>query len=181
MPTIPSCRLTAPDMNASRRPGNLRRRSLWQEEVLAPMLARHAGRRVLVADHHPTDRQRLFELLAEANFRLDFAIDGADAVTRASDHPADLILMNMRMPVMDGLTASRILRSLPCGRQVPIIAMSDEVLDDACVSCFVAGMDDIVAKPFVADALHRSLLRWLDRRAAALDLACPSRRLLVPM
>lgn len=172
MPMIPPAQPSPP---AARRAGELHRRSLWQDEVLAPMLARHAGKRVLVADHHPTDRQRLFELLAEARFRLDFAIDGADAVTRASDHPVDLILMNTRMPVMDGLTASRILRGLSFGRQVPIIALSDDVLDDACVRCFAAGIDDIIAKPFVADALQRCLLRWLDRRPAAQDAAGPRR------
>lgn len=150
-------------------PAAARRRSLWQEEVLAQMLARHAGKRVLVADHCPTDRLRLFALLADARLTLDFAIDGADAVTCASDRPADLILMHLRLPVMDGLTATRVLRALQFGRQVPIIAMSSGAIDDECAACFTAGMDDIIAKPFAADAVHRCLLRWLDRSAAAVQ------------
>lgn len=143
-----------------------RKRELWREDLLAPMLQRHTGRRVLIVDGDPADRVRLGELLAAARLDLDFAVDGADAVTRASNRPPDLILMSVRMPVMDGLTAARVLRYLPYARDVPIIAMSDGILDDEYASYFVAGMDDVVAKPFVADALHRRLLRWLDRRAS---------------
>lgn len=145
-----------------------RKREIWQEEVLVPILHRHAGKRLLVADDNPADRVRLGELLAAARFDLDFAIDGAETVTRASDRQPDLILMHTRMPVMDGLTATRVLRGLPFGRRVPIIAMSAGALDDESIACFSAGIDDIVAKPFVADALHRCLLRWLDRSAAAM-------------
>lgn len=144
-----------------------RKRELWQEDVLAQMLQRHSGRRLLIVDDSPTDRVRLGELFAAASLELDFAVDGADAVTRASDRPADLILMHTQMRVMDGLTAARVLRALPFGRRVPIVAMSAGALDDECVACFAAGMDDIVAKPFVADAVHRCVLRWLDRNAAA--------------
>ncbi|MBW7901041.1 MAG: response regulator [Rhodocyclaceae bacterium] len=147
-----------------------RKRELWRDDVLQAMLRRHAGKRILIADDSPTDRVRLGELLAAARFQLDFAVDGADAVTRASDRPADLVLMHVRMPVMDGLTATRVLRVLSFGRHVPIVAMSFGSLDDDGVACFAAGMDDIVAKPFVADAVHRCLLRWLDRRAAGV---CP--------
>lgn len=164
-------------------PGSLpsapsRRRTPWQDDLLAQMLARHAGKRILIADASPADRHRLFDLLRDSRLELDFALDGADAVTRASDAPPCAILINPRLPVMDGLTASRVLRSLPFGRQLPIIAVSDEVLDDVSVRCFVAGIDDIVAKPLVADALHRCLLRWLDRRAVAAAPAwgAPARR-----
>lgn len=156
----------AADSRAPAR-GAGRRGELWQEDVLAQMLQRHAGRRLLIVDDNPTDRVRLGELFAAASLELDFAVDGADAVTRASDHPADLILMHTQMRVMDGMTAARVLRALPFGRRVPIIAMSAGVLDDECVACFGAGMDDIVAKPFVADAVHRCVLRWLDRSMAA--------------
>lgn len=148
-------------------PGAGRRRELWRDDVLAQMLQRHAGRRLLIVDDSPTDRVRLGELFAAANLELDFAVDGADAVTWASEHPADLILMQMRMRVMDGLTAARVLRALPFAREVPIIAISAGTVDDDCVACFAAGIDDIVARPFVADAVHRCALRWLDRRAAA--------------
>jgi len=153
-----------------------RNRHLWQADVLAAMLARHTGKSILVADGSPADRVRLGELLAAARLDLDFVGDGADAVTRASDRRADLILMSLQMPVMDGATASRVLRTLPFARRTPIIAMSSGRVDDDCVRCLSSGMDDIVAKPFVADALQRCLLRWLDRVAArstraACDLA----------
>ncbi len=146
-----------------------RNHHFWDDAVLARMLARHAGKRVLVVDDNPTDRVRLGELLAAARLDIAFAVDGADAVTRASDRSLDLILMQIRMPVMDGLTASRVLRSLHFGRRIPIIAMSAGPIEDDCIACVAAGMDDIVAKPFVADALHHCLLRWLDRNAAAAD------------
>lgn len=147
-------------------PGAGRKHELWQEEVLAQMLQRHAGSRILVVDSNPVDRVRLGELLAAACFDIEFAVDGADAVTQSSDRPPELILMSSWMPVMDGLTAARVLRQLPFARQVPIVAMSDGALDDEYARFLVAGMDDVVAKPFVADALHRCLLRWLDRRLA---------------
>lgn len=148
-----------------------RKSDLWREDLLVQMLTRHAGRRVLIVDNNPADRVRMGELLAAARLVLDFAADGAEAITRASDRPADLVLMNVRLPVMDGLTAARVLRRLPFARAVPIVAMSEGCIDDEYASYFVAGMDDVVAKPFVADAVHRRLLRWLDRRAAAANAA----------
>lgn len=150
-----------------------RKHDLWQEDVLAQMLARHMGKRILVADSNPGDRVRLAELLAAARLDVNFAVDGAEAVTQASDLQADLILMSARMPVMDGLTASRVLRALPFARQVPIIALSDGVLDDEYARFLVAGMDDFIAKPFVAKALHRCVLRWLDRRVMLFPQVAP--------
>lgn len=150
-----------------RPPAAGRKHELWQPEVLAQMLQRHAGRKILVVDSNPVDRVRLGELLAAACFDIEFAVDGADAVTRASDRPTELILMNPRLPVMDGVTAARVLRQLPFARRVPIVAVSDGVLDDEYARFLSAGIDDAVAKPFVADALHRCLLRWLDRGAVA--------------
>ena len=76
-----------------------------------------------------------------------------------------LILMDVQMPLMDGLDATRAIRALPLGRNVPILAMTANAFAEERQRCLDAGMNDHVAKPVVAEQLFATLFSWLERRA----------------
>jgi CheY-like chemotaxis protein/anti-sigma regulatory factor (Ser/Thr protein kinase) len=128
---------------------------------------RHAGRRVLLAEDNPVNQEVACALLEEVGLVVDVVGDGAQAVAaiRARDH--DLVLMDMQMPLMDGLAATRAIRSsgVKGVERLPIIAMTANAFSEDRQSCLAAGMDDHVAKPVHAEALYATLLRWLSRSA----------------
>jgi CheY-like chemotaxis protein len=81
----------------------------------------------------------------------------------ASRNDYDLILMDMQMPRMDGLTATRLIRQLPGKAQVPIVAITANAFTEDKVRCIAAGMSDFVAKPVDPVALHATVLKWLAK------------------
>lgn len=93
--------------------------------------------------------------------------DGAqavDAVLRAQAGEFDAILMDMHMPVMDGLEATRQIAQLPGWQTTPIIAMTAAVLHEDQLRCEQAGMCDVIAKPIIAEHLIETLLKWIPAR-----------------
>ncbi|MCK6405441.1 MAG: response regulator [Rhodocyclaceae bacterium] len=131
----------------------------------------HAGARVLVVEDEPVNREIAREFLEDAGLAVSFAENGSEAVTRASDHPFSLILMDMQMPVMDGLTATRLIRGMRFGRHLPIVAMTANAFAEDRQRCLAAGMNDFVSKPFDPDTLFECLLRRLDARPPELAAA----------
>ena len=94
---------------------------------------------------------------------VDTAVDGARAVELARVNPYDVILMDCQMPVMDGYTASRQIRSLPGSRgKVPIIAQTANAFAEDRQACLAAGMDDFLTKPVDLTLLMDVLHRWLE-------------------
>ncbi len=134
---------------------------------------RFAGRRVLLVEDEPVNREVAVELLADAGLRVDVAEDGAVALHLASRSSYALVLMDVQMPVMDGLTATRAIRRIAGLEQLPIIAMTANAFHEDRQACEAAGMSDFVAKPIDAGLLYRTLYRWLAIAEALAARALP--------
>jgi len=121
------------------------------------------GSRILVVDDNPINILVATKLLEYLNMDVITAAGGEEAVELAVHNQFDLILMDIQMPVMDGISATRAIRTQapPERRRVPVVAMSAHALDGDVEKCLQAGMDDHLAKPFVESQLREVLLRWL--------------------
>ncbi len=129
--------------------------ALQVQDIAAETMMR-APLRVLVADDHPTNRRVVELILAEANVVLTSVEDGAQALAAFCETPFDLVLMDMQMPVMDGLTATREIRSyeaaIGAGR-TPLVMLTANALAEHVLAGQIAGADDHLSKPFSAEAL----------------------------
>ena len=128
---------------------------------------RFSGTRVLLAEDNPVNRLVATELLSAAGLVVDNACDGVEAVQRATEQDYALVLMDVQMPRLDGLEATRQIRQLPGRAHWPIVAMTAGAFAEDRAACLAAGMDDHVAKPVQAHQLYETLLRWLGLAAVA--------------
>lgn len=117
--------------------------------------------RVLVAEDHPVNRQYMAALLENLGHDAHFTTNGEEAVQAAQKHHFDLVLMDLHMPVLDGLGATRAIRTLPNRRAatVPIVALTADALEQTRDTCLVAGMNDFLTKPVSPQKLASSLRR----------------------
>jgi PAS domain S-box-containing protein len=121
----------------------------------------YAGRRILVADDEPINREVAQMLLEAVGLLVDTAEDGAATLVWAQTSTYDAILMDMQMPNLNGLEATRQIRRMPGYGHTPIIAMTANVFAEDRAACFEAGMSDFLIKPFDPDDLYAILLRGL--------------------
>ena len=129
---------------------------------LSPSLA---DAKVLLADDSPINQAVTRSMLQHLGLaQIDIVDDGGAAVDRASQESYDLILMDCKMPVMDGYQATRVIREreIEGPARVPIVALSGKVLDGDRQRCIENGMDDCLGKPFELAGLRALLERWLN-------------------
>ncbi|MDE2441957.1 MAG: response regulator, partial [Betaproteobacteria bacterium] len=142
-PATPSTLFDSIMLALHRDPGN--RKVL---ELPATALSRQfAGRRVLLVEDNEVNRELAEEMLSNIGLRVDTAENGKLAVEKVGQQAYDLVLMDCHMPVMDGYTATEIIRHLPGLAQLPIVAMTANALSSDREHCLAAGMNDHIPKP----------------------------------
>ena len=120
--------------------------------------------RVLLVEDDPVNRMIASHLLEDLGHQVELAEDGVQAVAMAEATAYDLILMDMQMPHMDGLEATRRIRALPLHRLTPIVAITANAFDQDRQACLDAGMDDFVTKPIAPERLGEVVARCLHER-----------------
>lgn len=143
------------------------------EQALAALRERHAGARVLLAEDNAVSRRLAQRMLGSTGGELELAANGEEAVAlvrqRADrgDAPHDLILMDLSMPVMDGLAATRAIRQIAGMAAVPIVAVTGNAFEADRQACEAAGMTDFVTKPIDWPTFWPRMLAWLDASRGA--------------
>ncbi len=125
-----------------------------------PSDARH---RILLIEDSRTNRLLTAEVLTQADYAVDAVVDGPQAVAAAAERPYALILMDLTLPGLDGMEATRCIRRLPCPRgDVPILALTGTVAVTDRDRCFAAGMDGFLTKKSDPMALLEAVAHWVD-------------------
>lgn len=143
------------------------------DQVLQRLQQRAQHVRLLVVDDDPIGREVTIELLARAGLEAVGVDDGQAALDAVQAGGYELILMDVVMPGMDGIEATRQIRMLPTCADLPIIAMSASALGEDQARCLAAGMNDFLAKPVDPARLYAKLLQWLPETPESLPRAAP--------
>ncbi|HNX34470.1 MAG TPA: PAS domain S-box protein [Kiritimatiellia bacterium] len=126
--------------------------------------------RILLAEDNITNQQVALGILKKLGLRADAVANGAEAIKELGTVPYDLVLMDVQMPVLDGLEATRQIRAVHApvlNRDIPIVAMTAHAMQGDQEKCLAAGMNDYVSKPVTPQALARVLERWLRKKEHA--------------
>ncbi len=136
------------------------------DPALPAVLSKDPGRaRILVVDDSRTNREVMGALLRRIGASPDYAVDGQDGVEKVARGAYDIVFMDMRMPVLDGLVATTMIRD--GGDEIAVIGLTANAFDTDRAACIEAGMNDFVAKPITRAKLEKILEKWLPAREAA--------------
>ena len=124
-----------------------------------------AGRRVLLVEDNEVNRFLATELLTDLGIQVSIAFNGRECVDRVKAEPFDLVLMDIQMPVMDGLTATKLLRADRRFHSLPIIAMTAHAMSGDRERSVEAGLNDHLNKPVNPQALKEMLVKWMPARS----------------
>jgi CheY-like chemotaxis protein len=130
---------------------------------------RHRGTRILVAEDNEVNREVLLAMLFGVGLDAEVAVNGQEAVTMATSGDYAMALMDVQMPVMSGLEATRAIRALPQWAEKPILALTANAFDEDRQACKASGMDDFIVKPMDVGALYATILHWLGHGGAGAD------------
>lgn len=118
-------------------------------------------RKILVAEDNRISAKLVERMLGKLGCTVQIARNGVEAVQKATSGEFELVLMDCHMPVLDGLAATRQIRSIPSLKKLPIVALTASVLDDDRMAAIYSGMDDFLTKPLSTKALYDALCLWL--------------------
>ncbi|KQT85760.1 ATP-binding protein [Aurantimonas sp. Leaf443] len=158
------------EIPAAPAPADARRPHDLAGEATAPAISRH----ILVVEDNAFNRRVAGRFLEKLGHTAEFCENGRDAVERVRQGRFDLVLMDMQMPVMDGIEATRAIRALPGeARSVPVVALTANASESDRERCIAVGMEGFETKPMPMDRLRLVIERWGGRRAAAPVEAAP--------
>jgi signal transduction histidine kinase/CheY-like chemotaxis protein len=143
---------------------------LQQEDKTIADFAIFEGKRILLAEDNEINRLIATTVLGNYGAAIDVAVNGLEALEILHHTHYDLVLMDVQMPVMDGLEATRKIR-MEMGLSIPVIAFTANAIKGEIDICLASGMNDYISKPFEEDKLIRTLTHWLGKRQR--DLTCP--------
>jgi CheY-like chemotaxis protein len=129
----------------------------------AQLKARFAGARILLAEDEPVNQEISRLWLEDAGLTIELADDGVQAVDMAKRQRYALILMDVQMPNLNGIEATRAIRALAGYAETPILAMTANAFAEDRQACIEAGMNDHIGKPVDPEQLFATLLKWLAR------------------
>jgi CheY-like chemotaxis protein len=122
------------------------------------------AQRILLVDDNPVNQIVAKAMLVQDGHDVVVVADGAEAVAAVQESSFDLVLMDMQMPVMDGLEATRRIRALDAPtRNIPVVALSANVMEEQIMHCRQAGMNDHLAKPIDRSEMRQMILTWTTR------------------
>ena len=151
-----------PDVRATAL-GALHRAGALERDELLDALGDDAPA-VLIAEDNPANQKLMSWLLERQGYRVSLAEDGAQAVQMFGERPYRAVLMDVQMPVMSGLEATRLIREMELARgggRTPVIAVTANAILGDRDECLAAGMDDYLAKPFTAAQLREKVEAWV--------------------